>query len=758
MGSRAAPAQGKRKIMLQLSLVGSMRVATDEAGRLNGIVIAWVDGTVQRFQTPGEAIATISARAAMRDGMAKLAGDKDRSISCILGYDLAYDLAPCWSELIQRFRLTPLAKSPGDIYQITATYPGEKRPALAFWDIRHLTPGGIHVMADSMSRPAPESPEAAARLILDYATAIQSRHAIASEDFGTRVMTLTGLARHDASKAIGARRFTEGSGERQRTRTIEQAYRQRATTEAARTYEQYALRRACNRGGLVFTAARHAGQVQGRTIAIDEASAHHAQAICRYVPERFREVDPGIIETACRRIMAMTVDDVMASYHMPFSYYFHAKIEFWGVKLKTGSVWAHEEIGTHSMARFAEAAGARDVDDDAAIEAERAIRAAGYHDEVDGGEFAYGKLMCAARVVTFLTEAELFIFCHAYEFDDFRVIAGEGTAKRRRPEDYAILTSMYFWKNKLSQKAAAKRGDTRAAALYRTETKPAYNAVGYGVHARDEFKPRYEIDEEGAWHLTPAVDAATFDERRPKAAKAWYTYGERISIGARLHLVIAIELIWRRFGSDKVRIVAGDTDSIKIATELPASAILEALEPLHRATREAIARTAARAHELFPHDYVDMAGVGEFEVEGVFKRFYSPGAKQYCTIDEHGAVDLTLAGVPHTGERSYAAWLKLMVDKYGPAILERIFAFDVTLMPDVSQLVIADYNKAYISSDLPVYAGSTYTLNDTSTPEAAASIEWQRKRGRQFDIDPQSTAAWDAAGAVFRYAYGELKA
>lgn len=740
------------------SIAGSFRVITekkkDGTKIPTGFAVVWKDGKAAHYASGefldllGEAFArTVTEGAAIFSR---------RSLTVLAAYDLPYDISSVWPDICDAYEVTPLAKSPGDIYQLRLRDRGTSgNNQLVLWDLRHMQPGGIRAMAESIGMEQDGTAEGDCRVMMGYIRATADRHEI-REGLGSRVMTLTGTARHDAAEAVGKLEYDTSRGA---TRTLSQDYFQRALVETPRTYPQYALRRSCNRGGLVFTAARHAGKVMGRTIAIDESSAHHAQACCRMVPERFHDMPAETIRQAAEGIARKDAASVLRCYFMPFKFYFHAAFKFTHVTLRPGSVWEHEEIGTTSMARFADSSGVEGVDDEASVEAERAIRAAGYGDKVVGGVYAFGKLMAAEEVTTHMTELEFWVFSQVYSWESMEVLYGEGTCRRRRPEDYAILTSMHFYRGKQRAKearnAAAGAERERLASIYDNQVKPAFNAVGYGLHARDELKPSYEI-RDGQWVLQAPVSEETWEERRPKRPKAWYSYGIRISNGSRMHLVLAVELLWQAFG-DRVAIVAGDTDSLKIASDdITEAEVLAALEPLHAATRAAIERTASRAARLFPDAYGTMTGVGEFEVEDVHEHFYSPGPKQYVSIDADGSVALTLAGVPRSGDDSYAAWLKCMVDAFGPACLPQFFTFGVRLHPNVSQLKVLDYADAYAHGQLPDVQGVYYTLNDPRSPEHACSILWQRRHGREIDIDPQALAAWDASGAVFWYAYGEL--
>ena len=679
-----------------------------------------------------------------------------------------YDLSLSWTKLAAAYDMVPTAKSPGDVYSIKLIRRQNRKLVAIIFDMAHIMPRGIRGMAEVTGMDRDGTPLQDCRIMRAYYHATAERYRLHDDEngdlLGSSVLTLTGIARHEVRRSISTLSYERRSHGHLIRRDLGRDYALDATREAAKTYEEYATRRACMRGGFAFLSAREAGRVHGKTISIDETSAYHAQVMCRYVPEGFKPRSQAWLQAAADRIVKKSTTAVLKSYLMPFTTYIHAEVEFCGLRLRPGSVFATQEIGLESTARLYATSGVMGVDNQAAIEAERGVRAEGYSDTVAGATYAFSKVMEADRLTTWVTEQELWCMAQVYVWDSMRAIRGEGATKRKRPDDQAILTSMRFWRDKQGLKAAIRNEKDedrkrRLKAEYAGEVKPKFNAIGYGLHARDEYRPGWTIDDEGAWHLEDPITPETFDKRRPKRPKAWLNYGLRISGGARMHLIIAMQLIWDAYG-DAARIIAGDTDSLKIRTDLDPQDVVAALEPLHNATREAIDRVTSRAWDLFPQACEDMTGVGEFEVEddGVMDVFYAPNIKQYCSVDKvTGVVALTLAGVPHCSEDGYAAWLRLMVARYTPRVLERVFTWGVTLSPAVSQLTdidLTDVDEG--TSRLPMRRGLDYTLSDPLDPENAATIRWQKSHGRHIRIDGIATAIWRDGSPVFVYTDGEL--
>ena len=91
----------------------------------------------------------------------------------------------------------------------------------------------------------------------------------------------------------------------------------------------------------------------------------------------------------------------------------------------------------------------------------------------------------------------------------------------------------------------------------------------------------------------------------------------RIVAGSRMHLIIAMELLYDYFG-DRVRVTGGDTDSMKVACDedVTDDELLEALEPIAKASKSAIDVCMERLRTQRPELASDLKGIGSFDIEG----------------------------------------------------------------------------------------------------------------------------------------------
>lgn len=687
----------------------------------------------------------------MESRMARRYATRRHYAAVVLTYDAAATTLPAWTEICRRWQVEVTAKSRGDIYVMSLTHPGDRAPEIVIWDVRPVDRHGLRALAAAAGCDEDEGPLVLPRFLM---STMGRTPELTEADLGGRVITQTGVARCIMRRRVGDLAY-EG---RRGRRTLAQDYARTARAEEARTYAQYATRRACNRGGLVFVAARDAGQILGRTISIDEVSAHHAAALGHYVPEHFRDATPAQLEAAARAVVGTTVEELLTEpgrWAFPWPASFAGCFVLDGVRLRPDTVWARQEIGIEGHARFAARDAVLGIDAPTAEAAEAGLRAQGYRDEVDGGVFAYGHLMAADRLVVWATDLELWCLSRVYEWDRLTARCGEVAVKHRRPDDEAVLASLEFFDEKQQIKArlrAMPEGDERdrLEEHYVNAVKARFNALGYGLHAQDDYRPGFVVDADGEWHVGDAVTPATFKDRRPKAPRSWYVFGSRISGWARVALVIAAELVHDAFG-DEARVVAGDTDSLKIRTDLPVEEVLRALEPLHAAVREGIVLVTERARRMFPDAFHDAPTLGRFEPDGEYAHFYAAWQKAYIGQRDDGTLDITLAGVPRSGEWTLAAWLRMMVDEHGLDIVRRVLCFGARLAAGLSHVETA----AYAPGAFPRIEEVDYNMSDATSAETISTVAWQRARGRDVPYDPSAYAGWDHTGRPILVADGD---
>ena len=187
---------------------------------------------------------------------------------------------------------------------------------------------------------------------------------------------------------------------------------------------------------------------------------------------------------------------------------------------------------------------------------------------------------------------------------------------------------------------------------YQTTVKGSFNGI-YGTQAMDEVRCEYTSNLEGELLINRETvpTPENYDDRTPDNSKVFYQYGMRIVGWSRVQLVLAMELLYKRFG-EKCRITGGDTDSIKasLAPDITDELLLDALKPLHDATTKSIDWCTARARSLFPQFASSLKGVGTFDIEDCsgaprYAQHVEFWNKARASLDARGKVHLTCAGV-----------------------------------------------------------------------------------------------------------------
>lgn len=581
-------------------------------------------------------------------------------------YNLMFDLKPLLYDLSQSYDMAVSAQSSTNIYTLDLL-DEDGNKLLRFWDTYYLEMRGLAAMGEtcgivkavgdwdySLIR-APETPlteEERFYAVRDVEVIpaylrylLESNEWLKPEDFGCHVLTKTSLVRQTARNETGRLRLKRPG---KRPISVQAMFERLCSQELARTYTQYALRKACFRGGLTFTAATWAGEVQRNVYSLDETSAHHAYINGHMVPTGFHGTSTLALQEFAEQVAVTPLAVVLAHYEEPFGVAFHAAIRFRNMRLKAGSAFARMGIATLAESKFKAVPQTgwwvREADE----AAEQALFDRGWYDRAEGAVFAFGKLMRADVCEVHVNELELWVCAQVYEWDDMAVRFGEVTTHFVKPPDYVTLLSNLLFERKQDMKKIVRNytegepypldipdsipsgiadrlrtGEMRMTDVegyYSSTVKGSFNGI-YGTQAQDVFKPSFMVERgSGAICVDKETVASpeTYEEMRKKVARKpiLYTYGMRIVGGSRLPLVIGIMLIDDAFG-ERVRILGGDTDSMKIACDgVTADDLLRALEPLHVAVRASIARCMTRLRRNFPKYASELTGVGEFEVEG----------------------------------------------------------------------------------------------------------------------------------------------
>lgn len=621
-------------------------------------------------------------------------------VPIIAAYNLMFDMQSLMLELAQSYAIEVNAQTATSVYTLDLLI--DDVVVCRFWDTFYLEMGGLRAMGETCGLPkavgdwdyslvrTPETPltedekfyaRRDVQVIPQYLQwLLHANHWLTSDMLGCRVLTKTSLVRQMARREIGVRRVTLRDGKKL---TLQRAFEMTCNQEFPRNYESYALRKACFRGGLTFTSAKTANVVVDNVASLDVTSMHHAFINGRRLPVKFASTPSDILQVACERIVSTTLEDVLANYSDPFRTGIHAAVRFTRLRLRKNTCFDMWGIAICPRSKFVKTLQA-DTDysnNERAKTQENNVRAHGYVDSAVNPTYAFGKLYRADECILHVNEIELWNISQVYEFDEMHVLYGEATTKTIVPPDYVTLQSNMLFARKTDVKTLiknyhegtsytgeipesipegiaheAKTGELSMKFLqsyYGSTVKGQFNGI-YGTQAQDVMKADYHVTENGELEVdkTTVCTPENFAEKRPKTPRVLYTYGMRIVAGSRMHLLIAMMLIYRHFG-ERATVTGGDTDSLKISCDHDVSdmELLKALEPLHTAIENAINITMRRVRNTAFDLASTLEHIGKFEIEACggttrYVEHMELWNKARISLDSGGRVHVTCAGLP----------------------------------------------------------------------------------------------------------------
>lgn len=686
-------------------------------------------------------------------------GEMNQTVPIVCAYNLMFDLQPLMFDLNERYDMVASAQSATSAYTVDIVEGGAVK--LRFWDTFYLEMRGLAKMGEACGLPkatgewdyskirTPETPltpdelHYAARdteVIPAYLRyLLESNEWLRPEWLGVRVLTKTSLVRQAGKMETGRLRIPRAHG---RTISVQASFERMCAENLAPTYAQYALRKACFRGGFTFTSARYSGVVQRHVYSLDETSAHHAYINGHMCPVNFRGVDPVMLQRMADTVCATGLMDAMRSWEEPFGCAFHAQVRFTRLRLREGSAFACWDIALLSEAKFKGSGQLGEWGGEADRRTVTEVRSAGYVDVARDARFAFGKLVSAASVIVNVSEMELWCMSRVYSWDSMEVILGEGTMSFSKPPDYVTLLSNLFYARKDACKQILKTyeagvpymgdipgsipdgiarrirtGEMARADLesyYNSTVKGMFNSI-YGMEAQDVFKCGYKVDSgeicvDREMVVTRETYQARYDENRRKLVL--YPYGLRIVGGSRMAIVAAIELMHGSFG-ERVRVLGGDTDSLKISCDddISADDLMAALAPFHEAVTGSIDVCMGRVRRNFPDVASELTGIGTFEVEGeAFPLHMEAWNKARVSWDGHGT-HITCAGLSRpTGTYHIENWMDDMCAEHGFAeVAPRVLGWGVRVAHGVCH-ALEHYRPSacdMLDMDVTDYLGTT---------------------------------------------------
>jgi len=622
----------------------------------------------------------------------KLCGE----IPVICAYNLMFDLQPLMWGLNERYTIKANAQSSTNVYTLDL-YEGEGTQVLRFWDTYHLEMRGLRAMGETAGLPkaigdwdyklirAPQTVLTSEELFyakrdvqvipafLRYL--LRSNEWMRKSDLGFRVLTKTSLVRQTAKHEIARLTVPKRDGGRLE---LQNAFIALCRQELPKTYQIYCLRKACFRGGYTFTAAAFALTLQRWVLSADVTSMHHTFINGRYIPYGFTVLMPRDLRCYCDKILNTTREQIMERYHKPFDVAIHARLRFRNIRMRKGTCFDKWGIALEPASKFKGKVKTLSYigKDDAQVMQDNEIFSGGWHDQFHKATFAFGKLYEAEEIIIHVSELELWCMSRVYEWDAYECIYGEGTEHFKLPPDYVTLQSNKLYKEKNACKrivfsykegtpydgstelipeglAKQLKAGTLSAkffeSYYSSTVKGKFNGI-YGTQAQDVFKPQYACEDGELFVDRETVTTErNFDAKKPKGCKVLYTYGMRIVGGSRMHMVLALELLYEALG-DRIRVLGGDTDSMKISCDKDVTdeEVSVALEPIAQCSTKAIDVCMKRLRENFPDLASGLNGIGGFELENAGHRYplhYEMWNKARVSWDgKH--VHITCAGLP----------------------------------------------------------------------------------------------------------------
>ncbi len=623
-----------------------------------------------------------------------------KKVPIICAYNLMFDLQSLMEGLNERYEIEVNAQSSTNVYTLDLYTKESKRLLLRFWDTFHLDMRGLAKMGEVAGLPKAvgdwdysliRTPET---ILTDeelfYAGRdtqvipmflrflLRTNDWLTSGMLGNRVLTKTSLVRQMAKHEIGPQRITKADGKKI---TVEKMFLELCKQEMPRTYNSYALRKACFRGGYTFTSGAFASTIQKNVVSVDVTSMHHTFINGRMLPEKFTQKDNKALTRACNNILSTTRDWVLEHYDKPFDFAIHARIRFDNIRIREHTAFSAYGIGLCPMSKFKHMD--EELEDMSKYEGEEAIINDGWYDRFTNATFAFGKLYKADSITIHVNEIELWAMSRVYEWDSFEVIYGESTASFCRPPDYVTLQSNILYKLKDDNKFIAnhyKEGEpypynipdtipegfrnglkdgtlswSDFNAYYISDTKGKFNGI-YGTMAQDVYKPSYTcIGGEIGVDSQSVVTRDNWPDKKKETSRVLYTYGMRIVAGSRLHMVLAIERVHETFGI-KARVLGGDTDSMKIAfdSDVTDEMIEDSLSVFEQVSKRAIDNVMQRVRKLYPRQASTLRGIGGFDIENRgchYATHIELWNKCRCSIDDKSTVHITCAGLSRPNEK-----------------------------------------------------------------------------------------------------------
>lgn len=726
-------------------------------------------------------------------------GKLTNKIPIVCGYNLMFDLQPLMEELDKKYDINASAQSSTNVYTVDlCSKVINGKVLLRFWDTFHLEMRGLAAMGRTAGLPKAvgdwnynliRTPQTIltkeelfyARRDVEVIPAyfrylLQSNEWMKQSDLGFTILTKTGIVRQMAKRQIGSLSIEKQDDKKI---TLDYAFIQLCNKCLPKSFDIYALRKACFYGGWTFTSARYASTVQKNVLSADVTSMHHTFINGRMIPDDFKLRPADKLTALCERIVNTTAEQIFEHYEKPFDCAIHARIEFENVRMRRGTCFEYWGLALEPLSKFRPTidAPAQYGFNESAMVQEEYVRSLHWYNQFEDAEFAFGKLYNAKKCIMHFNEIELWCFGQVYEWDSMRATYGESSGSFVKPPDYVTLQSNLLYK----RKDAAKRihstyregvpydgeisntipdgiaqmlrsgecSEQFFASYYQSTVKGMFNGI-YGTMAQDIYRPEYTcIDGNLLVDINTRVTESNWEERQPNTCRVLYIYGMRIVAGSRMHMLLAMQLIWNALGK-KVRVLGGDTDSMKMSldSDVTDEDVEFALESMEEISTHAINVCMERIRINFPDLASDLNGVGGFELENKghhYELHYEAWNKARISYD--GKFHITCAGLRRPDGMYHIEHFMHDLEVQGNVpenIIQSCLGYNIFVSHNISHVLeshhpsaqdvyddyVTDYRGQYthvVSHESPALYASGRWLGDTSKYTNASNVAYLRE-------------------------------
>ena len=250
--------------------------------------------------------------------------------------------------------------------------------------------------------------------------------------------------------------------------------------------------------------------------------------------------------------------------------------------------------------------------------------------------------------------------------------------------------------------------------------------------AQDIYRPEY-ICVNGDLMVDPStrITPENWEESQPKNCRVIYTYGMRIVAGSRMHMLLAMLLIWECFGT-KVRVLGGDTDSMKMSLDDDVSDddIELALSTMLEISTHAIDSCMSRIRSNFPEFASKLNGIGGFELENKGHHYeLHMEAWNKARVSYDGMFHITCAGLRRPDGMYHIETFMHDMEVQGndPENIMRIcLGYNVFIPHNISHVLESHLPKAsdYYQGEVRDYCGRVYSVCAHESPALYNAGRW----------------------------------